>query len=510
MIDAERIRDEINRILVEEYPDDIVYLDFCPYQFDRNGFAIEWENSRETDANAGLVEVSQQFTVTCFVPLSDYGEAESGALLERVEAVKRRFRAGFLRVGDRALRCSLRVGGREEDCVFLDLTFSYFEERGVSGEEHAPMGDIETSVTVEPNGKGEEEMGLPNINIIFKTQAASFAERSEKGVVAVILKDTKQTGAHEYTSATEISAELTKENQDYLKRAFLGYVNPPRKVICYVLAAEGAVADALKYFETVRFDYLVGTPTCDSTEAEAISSWIKTQRANDFTPKAVLPNLVADSEGVVNFTSEGMSAGEESFTTAQYCSRIAGLIAGTPREISCTYAPLSELTDMTRLSKSDMDDAIDGGEFILYHDGEKVKVARGVNSLTTTTQDKGEAFKKIKIVEAVDMIRDDLRALAEDSYIGKYANSYDNKCLLITAISAYFEQLELDGILAEGGSSVSIDLAAQEAYLKSTGVDTSKMTEQAIKEADTGSKVFLAASIKILDAIEDIDLTIVF
>ena len=85
-----------------------------------------------------------------------------------------------------------------------------------------------------------------------------------------------------------------------------------------------------------------------------------------------------------------------------------------------------------------------------------------------------------------------------------------NKCLLITAISAYFEQLELDGILAEGGSSVSIDLAAQEAYLKSTGVDTSKMTEQAIKEADTGSKVFLAASIKILDAIEDIDLTIVF
>ncbi len=505
MIDAERIRDEINRILVEEYPDDIVYLDFCPYQFDRNGFAIEWTNSRERDANAGLVEISEQFTVTCFVPLSDYGEVESGALLERVEMVKRRFRTGFLRVGDRALRCSLRVGGREEDCVFLDLTFSYFDGRGVSGEAHAPMGNIETSVTVEPNEKGEED-----INIIFKTQAASFAERSEKGVVAVILKDTKLPGAHEYTSAAEIPTELTKENQDYLKRAFLGYVNPPRKVICYVLAAEGAVADALKYFETVKFDYLVGTPTCDAEEAGAISSWVKTQRANDFTPKAVLPNLVADSEGVVNFTSEGMKAGEESFTTAQYCSRIAGLIAGTPREISCTYAPLPELTDMTRLSKTDMDSAIDSGKFILYHDGEKVKVARGVNSLTTTTQDKGAAFKKIKIVEAVDMIRDDLRALAEDSYIGKFSNSYDNKCLLITAISAYFEQLELDGILAEGGSSVSIDLAAQEAYLKNTGVDTSKMTEQAIKEADTGSKVFLAASIKILDAIEDIDLNIVF
>lgn len=42
----------------------------------------------------------------------------------------------------------------------------------------------------------------------------------------------------------------------------------------------------------------------------------------------------------------------------------------------------------------------------------------------------------------------------------------------------------------------------------SIGVDTSEMDEQAIKEANTGSHVFLKGTISILDAIEDVDIFI--
>lgn len=195
-------------------------------------------------------------------------------------------------------------------------------------------------------------------------------------------------------------------------------------------------------------------------------------------------------------------------TTAAFCSRIAGLIAGTPMTISCTYAPLAEVSDVTRLTKEQLDTAIDSGEFVLFHDGEKVKVGRGVNSLKTTSQEKGEAFKKIKIVEAMDMIQNDIRMTAEDGYIGKYANSYDNKCLLIMAVKGYLEELERSGILETGTSVVELDLAAQENYLKSKGIDTSDMSEQQIKEANTDAKVFLRARVSILDAIEDIVLPI--
>jgi hypothetical protein len=131
-----------------------------------------------------------------------------------------------------------------------------------------------------------------------------------------------------------------------------------------------------------------------------------------------------------------------------------------------------------------------------------------LNSLQTVTATKGEDFKKIKIVEAVDMIRTDIKKTAADNYIGKYANSYDNKCLLITAIKGYFSGLEDSNIVASGTSSVEIDIDAQETYLKSIGKDTTQMSEQEIKTATTADKVFLKSSISILDAIEDIDLNI--
>lgn len=353
-------------------------------------------------------------------------------------------------------------------------------------------------------------MGLPSININFKTQGATAIERSQKGTVAIILKDASAAGAHDMTAAAEIPEGLSKANKDYVARAFLGYVNPPKKVLLYVLGAEAEdLTDGLNYFATQEFDYLVGPPEIEAEEATAIASWVKSRRMEGFTPKAVLPDCTADSEAVINFTTGGIKVGDDTFTAAQYCSRIAGLIAGTPMTISCTYAPLPEVSDITRMSKSDMDDAIDAGKFILMHDGKKVKVGRGINSLTTTTQEKGETFKKIKVVEAVDMIQDDIKMTAQDSYIGKYSNSYDNKCLLITAVQGYFEQLEMDGILKSGASETSVDLEAQEVYLKSIGVDTSAMSEQEVKEADTRDKVFLAASVKVLDAIEDINLNIV-
>ena len=352
-------------------------------------------------------------------------------------------------------------------------------------------------------------MGLPSIDITFKTLGMTAIQRSQKGIVAVILEDAAGAGAHIMTNVTDIPSALGAENRAYLERAFTGYVNPPRKVIAYVVdGTEKTLDDALAYFATQQFDYLVGAPDTESADAQKIASWVKSERANKHTVKAVLPGTAADSEAVVNFTTGGIRLGEASVTTAAFCSRIAGLIAGTPMTISCTYAPLAEVSDVTRLTKEQLDTAIDSGEFVLFHDGEKVKVGRGVNSLKTTSQEKGEAFKKIKIVEAMDMIQNYIRMTAEDGYIGKYANSYDNKCLLIMAVKGYLEELERSGILETGTSVVELDLAAQENYLKSKGIDTSDMSEQQIKEANTDAKVFLRARVSILDAIEDIVLPI--
>lgn len=352
-------------------------------------------------------------------------------------------------------------------------------------------------------------MGLPSINITFRELGITAVQRSNKGVVALILEDSQDIGGHSLGNASEIPASWSAENKLCVERAFKGYINPPRQVLVYVMdGATTLLADALSYFALYQFDYFAGTPALDDADCQTVASWIKSERANDHLVKAVLPKIAADDEAVINFATGDIKAGGTAYTAADYCSRIAGLIAGTPMTVSCTYAPLPEVSDVERKTNAELDAAIDAGQFVLFHDGEKVKVGRGVNSLVTTTQDKGASFQKIKIVEAMDMIRKDIRMTAQDSYIGKYANSYDNKCLLIMAIKGYLEELERSGILEADTSVVEIDLAAQEAYLKGEGTDTASMSEQEIKEANTGSKVFLKASIQILDAIEDIELAI--
>ncbi len=75
------------------------------------------------------------------------------------------------------------------------------------------------------------------------------------------------------------------------------------------------------------------------------------------------------------------------------------------------------------------------------------------------------------------------------------------------AIKEYLEELEKEELI-EVGSLVDIDIEAQKQYLKSKNIDISNMKEQEIREANTGSKVFLKAKIKMLDAMEDIDLSI--
>ncbi|MFQ9653596.1 MAG: phage tail sheath C-terminal domain-containing protein [Enterocloster sp.] len=94
---------------------------------------------------------------------------------------------------------------------------------------------------------------------------------------------------------------------------------------------------------------------------------------------------------------------------------------------------------------SDPDERINKGEFILVFDGEKYKVGRGVNSLTTFTKEKTEDVRKIKIVEGMDSYQDDIRNTFTDSYVGKYVNDYDNKQLFVAAVRAYLGRTRRGG-----------------------------------------------------------------
>ncbi len=308
---------------------------------------------------------------------------------------------------------------------------------------------------------------------------------------------------------TEIPKGLSEENAELVELALKGYETAPKKLYLYVMdkaeETEAEYTKALNYFTTVKANWIAVAPVKEDSKQEAIIEWIKSQRKEKRTVKAVLPEAQADTEGVVNVEGSLFKGGVE-YPPEKAAVRIAGLLAGTPITISATYAPLADFTDCTRMDRGKLDEAVDAGKFVCMWDGEKVKVCRAVNSLTTINTEKGESFRKIKIVETMDMMQDDITLTVQDNYIGRYPNTYDNKCLLITAINEYFRELTRSGIIQSG--LCEIDIEAQRRYLEQAGTVTEEMSDQEIKESNTGSHVFLKASVSIVDAIEDIDLNI--
>lgn len=343
-------------------------------------------------------------------------------------------------------------------------------------------------------------MGLPIIDISFKQLAKSAVARSQRGIVALILKDTAKTSLTIFDEG-DIPSSLTEDNQGLIKDVLKG---SPNKIELYVLGTEGEISEALTYFEGVEFN-LMCMPSAESGDITAIKAFIK--KMNDvvkYKCDAILANDKADSEAIINYTAKNIVVNGESVTTANHTARMAGLIEGTPLHQSITFATLSDVDAIENLTKEQADTRIDNGELILVREMGKVRVARGVNSLTSLTDVKGNAFQKIKLRKTLNLIHNDLRRVIVEKYIGKVPNNYDNKCILITEIKNYLDELATEQLI-EKVNTVGIDLSAQKKWLKdNTNLDVNVMTEQEIKEANTQSNVFIAISLKVVDAMEDI------
>lgn len=345
-------------------------------------------------------------------------------------------------------------------------------------------------------------MGLPEINIVFQSKAETAIKRSANGIVALILRDATKGDitSYSYTNESEVvKSHWTTANYDYISKTFLG---GPQRVIVERIGAEDTYDDALARLKNKKWNYLA-IPSLADNEKD-IADWIIAQRNAKKTFKAVLP-YAANNEGIINFATNDIKVGTKVYTTAEYCCRIAGLLAGLPMTEGATYQTLAEVESITESTTPD--DDIDGGKFILINDGEKVKVARGVNSLHILSGDKTEDMKKIKIIEGMDLMRDDIRSAFENNYIG-INNSYDNKVMFVAAINQYFDGLVREGVLyGDAENTADIDVNAQRDWLAQK-YDISEYSDEQIRKAKTGSYVFVTADITFCDAIEDLKFSI--
>lgn len=345
-------------------------------------------------------------------------------------------------------------------------------------------------------------MGLPNIAITFTQIASTAIERSERGIVLLLLTDSTKTGNATYTSPAEVTTEdWNASNVGYIKEAFLGGA---AKVVC-VRKAENTLTDGT--LNAYDFNWMASPVSGDQN---GIVTYVKARNAESAGKKikAVVFNQTADDIHIVNFANSKVTRKDQAQADGvTYCPRIAGILAGLPFTRSATFYELDDIESV--VEPEDVDAAIDGGQFVIINDFGEPKVGRAVNSKTTLSTTENESIKHITVVEAMDLMQEDIYSTFKKTYVGKYKNKYSNQCLFLSAINQYFDALTRDDILdPEYDNHAEIDVEAQRQAWIEAGTDASGWDEITVKKNTFRTNLYLTGNVKILDAIEDMKFVI--
>lgn len=350
-------------------------------------------------------------------------------------------------------------------------------------------------------------IGLPSINVAFKQMANTAIQRGNTGILAIILQDaTQEAGLYEVYESYDIPSKLNDINKKYLKLSLLGNVTSPKKVVVYVI--DGTLVtleNALEVLETVEFNYIC-MPSALIEDNTKIKTFISLMVNDNKTKvKAVLTEGDSTEYTIICDSPCTHELGE--LTKAEFCVELASIFCGTPLSQSVAYTVPKGVTNIPVITKAQAGEATKNGKVVLIKEAGKIRIARGVNNFTNYTTEKGDLFSKIKLVDTMDLIHNDIRLTCIEKYIGKVPNNYMNKLVLISAIEDYLRELAGEQLI-QNDVTVSIDVSAQKAYLRSLGVKVEAMTEQQIKEANTKDTVFLKIDMVLIDAMEEIDIAV--
>lgn len=352
----------------------------------------------------------------------------------------------------------------------------------------------------------------PKFKVDFKELAILAIQRQRRGEVIIILDDSTDstTDVVSYTSFDQV--DDTKWTTANYKRIWLAFLGTPSKVtVVKVDTSSGATFnDTLEKLNKFN-NYTLCMPEATSANITAIKTYINNQRQTNNYCRAVVANATSpDAMYIINFASTGaikanITGTEENFSAGDYTCRIAGALSGLASSRSLTYYELPEIVNAPISSAPDTDAG--AGKLIILHQDGSYKLGRAVNSLVTLTDGITEAFQKIRVVDIMDTIANDIVATFRLYYVGKYTNNFTNKNRFCGAINAYLKDLASEGLLeAENDNEVKISYDKNKSYLEGKGVDTSEMTYIQILKANTGSKVLLDGVCSPTDAMEDLDL----
>lgn len=286
---------------------------------------------------------------------------------------------------------------------------------------------------------------LPGSYINFVSASKATATLGERGVVAIPLPLGKAVG----TVITITRQEFIKNSLEILGKEYSSdEVKPLREIFCnavkvyiYDMGEDSTAAEVVTAFEPYNFNILCAYTDVTSDISQymtAVKSW-----RDDMGKKCqvvVYNQEKPDNEGIINVKSTVSDDGADAHALVAW---VAGAEAGAEVNESCTNKKYDGEYDIVcKLTQTQLEQAITNGELVFHLVYDDVCVLEDINSMITTSEDKGDDFKSNQTIRVIDQIANDIAKLFNTKYLGKIPNNASGRVSLWADIVHHHRQLE--------------------------------------------------------------------
>ena len=196
----------------------------------------------------------------------------------------------------------------------------------------------------------------------------------------------------------------------------------------------------LDAISTYRFNVIACAATTESVNV-MFAEFTKEMRDNVGVKfQTVLYDHPADYEGVINVKNTVNDTGANAASLVYW---VAGLCASRQVNESAMNAIYNGEYDVnTSYTQAQLSASRANGEFIMHRVDNDIRVLYDINSLTTTTDEKGDVFKENRTIRVIDYIANAIATIFNTSYIGVVPNDEAGRGELWSDILALNTALE--------------------------------------------------------------------
>ena len=349
---------------------------------------------------------------------------------------------------------------------------------------------------------------VPSFEFNWKKEGFPAIISQPYGIVLMIVKDdTVQTfKKKEYSRFGDVLAtDYIAGNYGFIQDIFTYPIN---KLIVYRIDVAGTI-DATVQADILGLviDYGV-MPESIAIDETALISMVNAARAEFKTHKWIFEKQIVgpDKPWFLQFMVNGASdSTATALTPKELLPTVIAQRASKPLTQSITYDTAGKIADFTPFADPGAELTL--GVIIPIKKNDKIVYARDINALVTLGDEYDERFRENQRFATMDTIMRDIRLTWDNSWVGNFQNSGDNKRGFIASINKYIKDRANSTTDPVQDGIFYIDWEEHRDILRAAGrtedqINTLDISE--LEDIDTSTFVYIDGQVQINGVMEDV------